>query len=517
MQNIELQHIQRLVIQGYSHLPCAAYLLLRVEAGAAERARRWLAERIARVGTGLAEERVRERELSSAARALAEPQKASGESLLKSAIAFTYEGLGALGLPVEREDVSAGFLAEFRSGITGEPYRVRSLGDVGDSAPDHWRWGSRAQPVHILWMLFALDEATREEWLQRELAALDGLELVDQPIRCAFAADSTEPFGFRDGISQPLIAGSGTSRSAAAVDADAIRAGEFVLGYRNQFDHLPVSPMLPATLDPEGVLPKTGLDVSKMRDFGRNGSYLVARQLAQDVEGFAHAGEVLAREHPELGSPRDVQARLVGRRQDGTPLAPRPRGTRISPTENAFEYWHADRYGYRCPIGSHIRRSNPRDALARPVLGVSPERARELADHHRIVRRGRPYQREDGERGLMFLCLQANIERQFEFVQRNWLRNERFGGLAGERDPIAAGPTPTNGAAASDRTERSRPERDRPERRGAASSGPGSPFSVQHPFVDRRLDGLANYVTVKGGGYFFLPSLPALRYLASLG
>ena len=142
-----------------------------------------------------------------------------------------------------------------------------------------------------------------------------------------------------------------------------------------------------------------------------------------------------------------------------------------------------DRHGLRCPIGAHIRRANPRDSLA-DSLGIGHERAQALVDEHRILRRGRVYE-ESGGRGLMFLCLNANIERQFEFVQGSWLMHPEFGGLAGEVDPIL-------GNAGGLRT-------DLPS--SAAVSASGVRDSPQ-------------FVTVKGGAYFFLPGLRALRYLA---
>ncbi len=518
MQPLELENMQRLVVQGYAQFPYAAYVALRVasaqreSAGGDARARAWLAARLERVGGAAASERQADRLLVEQRRAGLDenarhkpPSDSGNQAPCRLALAFSYEGLGAFGLPTHESAVAAGFLGEFRSGIAGEGHRSRILGDSGASAPEHWRWGNDAQPVHVLLMLFATSESEREVWLERELASLEGLELVDEPVRCALAADASEPFGFRDGISQPIVAGSGTSKekAGAALDEGMVRAGEFVLGYPNAFGRLPASPTVPERSDPTGMLPDAPLDRSGVRDFGRNGSYLVVRQLAQDVEAFHRHSQQTAERQPQLGDAREIEARLVGRRHDGTPLAPRARtGRPVSPTENRFGYWQTDREGYRCPVGAHVRRSNPRDGLANPLLGVTPARARELADHHRILRRGRTYQRSDGERGLMFLCLQANIERQFEFVQQSWIRGERFGGLQGEQDAIVGDARPSEGADS-----------------GKAASGEaekGAAFTIQQPFAPRHVSGLARYVTVKAGGYFFLPSLPALRYLAAL-
>ena len=114
----------------------------------------------------------------------------------------------------------------------------------------------------------------------------------------------------------------------------------------------------------------------------------------------------------------------------------------------------------------------------------------------RILRRGRPYglavadppnqpgEEPDAERGLLFICLNSDIERQFEFVQQTWLNNPFFAGLNGEVDPVVGTPPPPNG-----------------------------PFTVPADPIRRRLAGLGGYVTVRGGAYFFLPGIRALRYL----
>jgi len=90
------------------------------------------------------------------------------------------------------------------------------------------------------------------------------------------------------------------------------------------------------------------------------------------------------------------------------------------------------------------------------------------------------------ERGMMFVALNADIERQFEFVQQNWINNPAFGGLYAERDPII----------------------------GAIENA--GQFTVQANAVCQRLDGMSRFVTVVGGGYFFMPGISALRYLGGL-
>jgi Dyp-type peroxidase family len=183
-------------------------------------------------------------------------------------------------------------------------------------------------------------------------------------------------------------------------------------------------------------------------------------------------------------------AKFVGRWPSGAPLVRAPH--RDDPgigADNSFGYAEWDPHGFRCPIGSHIRRSNPRD-----FGEANPARNLELSNLHRIVRRGRvfgpglddPLGGDDGaDRGLFFICLNANIERQFEFVQHHWCNNTKFGGLYDEADPVS----------------------------GTQPDG-GGVFTVQGVPVRRRYHGIANFVKVKGGAYFFLPGIRALRHLA---
>ena len=152
--------------------------------------------------------------------------------------------------------------------------------------------------------------------------------------------------------------------------------------------------------------------------------------------------------------------------------------------DNEFLYAE-DPYGGACPIGAHVRRANPRDALENTGRPFRP------MNEHRVLRRGRPYGPPlDGpettdERGLLFLCLNADIERQFEFIQQNWINNSTFGGLAEESDPLVG-----------------------------VCSAHGGVFTMGSLPARQRVDHLPRFVTVKGGQYFFLPGIAALRSLA---
>jgi deferrochelatase/peroxidase EfeB len=179
----------------------------------------------------------------------------------------------------------------------------------------------------------------------------------------------------------------------------------------------------------------------------------------------------------------------------GAPLVKYPSsdphaGTPTLSKENDFEYDATDAHGFACPVGSHIRRANPRDAL-----GPDPETALKSANRHRLLRRGRsygqrltdPFVEDGGERGLHFICLNGDLERQFEFVQQTWVNNTTFAGLHCESDPLVG-------------------NQDESSRR----------FTVQADPLRSRVHNLRSFMTVRGGAYFFLPGLKALRYLASL-
>jgi Dyp-type peroxidase family len=435
---LELGDIQGLFARGYGDLKSAAFLLLKVDDSAA--ARRWLAE-TSRTITN-AEDRRPERALN---------------------VAFTSSGLGRLGLPAEG---LAKFSNEFVAGMT-TPHRTRILGDLDENAPTHWDWGGPGVPVDAVLLLYARDDgslATLEEE-QTRLLEQDGLSVVR---RLGTAdLDGFEPFGFRDGISQPFVEGLGKT----GPPEQTVRAGEFVFGYENGYGQTIDEPLL------------------------RNGSYLVFRQLRQDVAGFWRFADDATRNPDGSSNPEArlrLAAKMVGRWPSGAPLALAPDADDPSLAEaNDFRYHADDPRGARCPLGSHIRRSNPRDSLdPRP----GSDRSFEINRLHRLVRRGREYgpplpleqaltEPDSAERGLHFICLNANIARQFEFVNHTWLNNPKFGELNDDADPFFA---------------------------------PGC-FTIPTDGVRERVTHVPRFVSVRGGAYFFLPGLAALRYLAGPG
>jgi deferrochelatase/peroxidase EfeB len=332
-----------------------------------------------------------------------------------------------------------------------------------------------------------------------------------------------EPFGFVDGVSQPRMdwtGGRGAGASNELEYGNVIAAGEVLLGYRNEYGLYTDRPLLAPSEDPKGVLPPADDDPG-VRDLGRNGAYLVFRQLDQDVRAFwrflgTQFGPEEALAHAEL---------MVGRKMTGEALVPASgqaiAGVGPDPEDvrrNGFTFAD-DPDGLTCPLGAHVRRANPRTAdmpggdqgvltqLVR-MLGLvnDPPRADVIAStrFHRILRRGREYGQAidpgvamrpdapDPGSGLYFICLNANIARQFEFLQNSWINSAKFAGLDAEQDPLLG----------------SR----RPQPPGVATDGFTFP-SRAGPC--RRITGLPRFVSVRGGAYFFMPGIRALRYLAA--
>ena len=443
--SLELADIQGLVVRGYGTLDSAAYLLCSIEQPAT--ARPWLQALAARLDDA------RER-----------------PETLALNVAFTAAGLERLGVPAS---TLGAFPPQFTGGMT-EEHRSRLLGDVGESAPARWEWGAPGgDPIHLAVLVYAagataLDAAVGS--LERELEAA-GLRLVGRLDTAP--SQPREHFGFRDGVSQPRIEGLGD-----APGANTVRAGEFLLGYPNEYGLLPDGP----------------------GDLGRNGSFLVMRQLEQDVAGFwefcerASAGP---EGRPDAAARVRLAAKLVGRWPSGAPLVLAPDADDPAQGEaNEFAYHAEDRRGLRCPIGAHVRRAHPRDSLD-PDPGSAQSVA--VGKRHRLLRRGRQYGAflpvddllspgvspdwSAEPRGLHFICLVANLARQFEFVQHTWIANPRFAGLYDGADPLLAG------------DERS--------------------FTIPAEPVRERYTGLPTFVTVRGGAYFFLPGIRAVRSLAS--
>jgi deferrochelatase/peroxidase EfeB len=499
--SIDYGDVQGLVRFGYARMTEACYFLVKVRNASAGRT--WLANA----------------PIASAVK-LDQPPKTALQ------IAFTREGLEALGVP---QKVVAGFSAEFISGMTGGENRSQRLGDFGANSPSNWQWGGAGKLLDAVVMLFA-EPGLLDPWKQSIKGQFWNTAFEEIDCLSTSDMDGREPFGFVDGISQPeidwdqtrTVSINGNERKYSNI----VCLGEFLLGYANEYGRYTDRPLL----DPQDRASSElsfAEDQSGKRDLGRNGTYLVMRQLAQDVRGFWQfldkATNSIPEERHRLGS------YMVGRAlADGSPLVPLSHEAipgigkeRDGNTQNLFTYG-LDVEGARCPYGAHVRRANPRNAdipgapkglistLIR-TLGFGNKNIRDdliaSARFHRILRRGREYGHKlspeealqpappnDEERGLHFLAINSNIQRQFEFVQNAWLMSTKFEGLTEESDPLLGNRSPVTGCPFT------------------------NTFSIpQNGGVRRTIVNVPQFITVQGGAYFFLPGIRTLRYLSRLG
>ncbi|WP_028061251.1 Dyp-type peroxidase [Candidatus Solirubrobacter pratensis] len=323
-------------------------------------------------------------------------------------VAISARGLTALGLPA---DIVGSFPPEFRDGMAA---RRRQLGDRGPNGPAHWEPGLRGG-IDLLVGIHAFDDQERDAGvreLRDDIAGTRGRLQIVHVQRAAQQARMREGFGFRDGFGQPAVAGvpvkslAGQGARTRTRRWRPLEAGEFVLGYR----------------DDDGVLPD-----APVPPFDRNGTFMVYRKLEQDVAAFDRLLVELAGEHFD-GDTELAAAKLVGRWRNGAPLVthPAPPSGDIERGDYNDFLYRDDADGYRCPLGAHIRRANPRDALPGGI-----RRSR----RHRIIRRGMPYDEGPNGQGLVFVCFNASIARQFEVVN-GWLREGDVFGLAGETDAL---------------------------------------------------------------------------------
>jgi Dyp-type peroxidase family len=461
MPELERDDMQGLIARGYPGLKAASYVLLQIDDPA--RADTWLGGLIDQITPA--------------------PTRQPPVALN---LGLTAAGLRKLGLS---EAAMGQFSNEFTTGMT-TPHRQRMLGDVGPSAPQHWLWGGPRNPsVDLLLLVFAEDADLLDAHLATLTEAFDG---VSEIIRLAATVDldGKEHFGFADGISQPTIAG---LSSRLDIPNNIIQPGEVILGYPNEYGQYTDRPLLEPSADPGHLLPLDEAGSGKP-DLARNGSYVVFRQLSQDVRGFWRFVDAA------VGGAQDrrtwLAAKMVGRWPSGAPLTLAPDADDPNLAEaNDFTYHFGDELGLSCPIGAHVRRSHPRDSLD-PDPGT--ERSVALDRRHRLLRRGREYgppvddhfsppPANDPDRGLYFICLAGNISRQFEFIQHTWLNNPKFAELYDEPDPLV-GYHPPNAAH----------------------------FSIPADPIRERIKDIPQFVTTRGGAYFFLPGLRALRYLTTI-
>lgn len=456
--------------------------------------------------------------------------------------AFTADGLLKLKLDAA---TLATFPNAFEQGMSA-PVRAHALGDNNN---EQWWWGGTepSPTVDAALILYSKEETLLSTQIQARRWQLNSLgHRVLRDVRLQkLEKTNVEPFGFVDGVSQPIMRGS-KNWSKPEYAMHVVEPGELLLGYRDNLGNIAPSPSCNG------------------KDIGRNGTFLVMRQLEQHTREFdkyvEREADRLEREGRVPGFTGDdlkhwVAARMVGRWRDGSSLvrnahppstkttpepspkvaAPSPKvaaavtaadvalsktaaealsetmevlavavavpsktvaaaslpttSTAVppppSPTDapspdNEFQYGTEDPYGLRCPLGAHIRRANPRDSF-------DPGSPLQLAisNRHRILRVGRAFIPEDkSDPGLLFMCINADIERQFEFLQQTWLLGSNFHGLDDEIDPMVG------------------------------YRGPEDSMTVPTPNGPVRMSGLEKFVTVRGGGYFFIPGKSVLYELA---
>lgn len=465
LTDADLKNIQGIIISGCKHLKRTAYLFLQFED--IGRAPEWIRAIIPYITTAdwrkflLYDEK---------------PPYAVN-------LAFTHAGITVLKKEIRN------FSQEFEEGIN-EANRSRRLGDEGSSSPENW--DLNCQPAHVLLILQAPDTYKLDDLINKyqTINAQYGVKFLFESQYGYIRQDAKEHFGFTDSISQPFIENSPASKKNTETS---IRAGEFILGYTNGYDQFPSTPFVDAAKDVHNVLPRIqGREDSLYHDFGFNGSYLVFRKLYQSVYAFHNYFKT---QLPEQHDRDLAAAKCFGRWPSGAPLvSARDRDNPALKEKNDFNF-SKDRFGESCPVGSHIRRANPRDTLS-----STADESWTIVNRHRILRRGTLYgdpfdgdRPDEKDRGLYFICLNADIRRQFEFVQQTWLNNTKFGDLYSERDPIAGNNLD------------SQPQQ-------------GAEYFVTLPSASlrKRFEDFPRVVTVKGGGYFFLPSIPALHYLAGI-
>jgi Dyp-type peroxidase family len=376
-------------------------------------------------------------------------------------IAFTWNGLRALGVD---EVALATFPQEFRDGMVA---RARMLGDTGANDPSHWVDKTASPDLHAIAILFARDAT------ERERCAIDHAKLIAEckgvEVLSSLDLEATPPFdyahdhfGYRDRLSQPVIEGSGDEPTPGS--GVPLKAGEFILGYPDESGVIPLLPQ-PDVL-------------------ARNGSFMAYRRLEEHVGKFR---DFLRTQGKTPQEQELIAAKLMGRWRSGAPLVLSP--DKDDPAlganpqrNNNFNYKEQDPQGYAVPLGSHMRRMNPRDTAA-------------SMNRHRMIRRGATYGThlpegtpDDGtERGIAAFVICASLVRQFEFAQNVWVNDRKFHELGNERDPIIG---------AQDGT---------------------LEYKIPKRPIRRKIVGLPAFTTVRGGAYFFLPGLKALRWLAALG
>jgi deferrochelatase/peroxidase EfeB len=447
-------------------------------------------------------------------------------------IGFSFLGLLALHVPTR---TLRGMPDEF---IDGMENRAPMLGDTPflDRRDTIWRQ-ARTRPVHIMVAMNAeMDDAGRpvpeleatSKWLRKLVAeskggvailAGHGPDNLDyQDMSAVLREDggkqvvsNREHFGLADGYGDPVFAGQFGPQAEAIKQVGGgkllpgggwgpIATGEFLLGYPDEAQEIPGAAM--------------------PIEFSRNGTFMAYRKLHENVASFASfrkaqgAALAAATGLSAEDAAATVGAKMVGRWEDGVPLAAAPDAAawhafndrlakaRADKDEAALKAIAAqlvdftfadDAAGVACPVTTHMRRVNPRTAL-----GPTPGSGSALVNRRRILRRGLPYGGFDpakptdaGEHGIIFLAVCSSLFRQFEFVQQQWVQYGLDFNVGSDTCPIVGnhgqpGYAPSNYVI------------------------PVDPAGQASPFVCK---GVPQFVEPRGGEYFFLPSMSALRLI----
>jgi deferrochelatase/peroxidase EfeB len=379
------------------------------------------------------------------------------------AVAISYAGLVALDVPA---DSLRSFPEAFRVGMAA---RAEKLRDEGANDPTTWDPPFGRGQIHLQVSIVSDSADKWRHTMETARQHYQGFLGVTVLLTQDFGAqpDSLNSLGYRDGIGQPAIEGSGVEPLPG--QGRPIKAGEFILGYAGESG-------APLTMPRPDVL-------------GRNGTYVGLRKYQSRVGAFNR----FLREHGHTDEERELlAAKLVGRWRSGTPLTLAP--TIDDPAlgedpkrNNDFDYAD-DPQGRQAPLGCHMRRMNPRDTTMQVLTDVNI---------HRIIRRsttyGAPYdpkavsEHDDtSARGIYFLFISAKAMNTLEFLQQEWINDGTFMNLGNERDPIV----------------------------GLQEEEPT--FTIPMEPVRRRMHGIDTFNVLRGGEYLFMPSLSALQWLADL-
>ena len=454
MSKLNETDIQGFVLRGYN-LPVARYLFLHFES--ATRARSLIGRLLSQVTTG--------------------QRWDGGKPQSTVNIAFTHRGLVRLELP---DATLLTFPVEFQQGMK---HRSAILGDCGVNAPERWDAVWREERVHAWLGVNAATPEALDARCRALVSVIDdtgGALVLGAQDAAAVVIDNKpttkEHFGYTDGFGNPDYLGVERSSQPGQgkLQPDGtwapLATGELLLGYADEAGELPVAPV-PHLL-------------------ASNGTFMVYRKLHQNLATFRRYLDEQAAMYG--GGKERLAAKFIGRWRDGTPIELSPDRADASiaqdPNRSTNFTYGTDAEGTRCPMGAHVRRVHPRDAF-----GFEGR----LINRRRITRRGLPYGRfvpegepvsDSEERGVVFMVLNASISRQFEFVQQQWIQYGNDARLGNDRDPLLG----SHGGHGRFMVQ-------------------GDTGSTNPPFI---CSNLPDFVELRGGAYFFLPSITALGMMA---